>query len=227
MFSTPASREAPSTSRGRRMAPEQSASREYIARVQKKHVDAPVPHDAVSRRRSTSAPLTHGAVSHQSCRRHATTITAETSARVFPTATSTQVSTPRGANAAQSESLLTWGAPDRSTPPRRALRSPSSPLSSANCSQEISLKSLTGERRHVGAPGQVMGGLFSSAFHCGAPANVERARPILRQRDNCVSRGEGPKPKPCRLMRKCSSQSHERGFMFIDSAVVPIPRPHP
>jgi hypothetical protein len=200
------------------MCPGVEASRECVFRLQKKHIDPPVPQDAVSRRRTSSAPP--ASASHQSCRR--TQVPATTLDRVFPICTSdaTAPTLPRKAS-----SILSWESAERATPHRRALRSPSS--SCEVSSREFSLKSLTGERRHLNTPGQAVGGLFNSVFPCEKRSTLDRARPILRQKSNCFSRGEEPQPKPCRSLRKCSSQSHSRGFSFIDSAVVPSPRPNP
>lgn len=205
------------------MGPSVGASQESVIRVQKKHIDPPAPHDPVSRRRTSSAPP--ASPSHQSCRRH-TLGTAPTSDRVFPS------NAPAAATSTVphiAPSILSWEGSQPVTPQRRYLRSPSSPSSceSSARDREFSLKSLTGERRHMNPPGQVSGGLFTSIFPCEKPASVERTRPILRQKYNCVSRGEGPQPKPCRLLRKCSAHSQGRGFTFIDSAVVPFPRPNP
>lgn len=210
------------TPRGRRRAPEVETPSDTIERhfrIQKKHVNPPAPHEGISRRRSSSAPLTHEASPHFSAKRHAG-VSVGTSERVFPTAQS-QPSTPR---IQAPPSILSWEGGDASTPAKRPVRKSSSNESNG---KEFSLKSLTGERRHVDTPGQVAGGLFSSIFGCGKMEVSDHVRPILRQKNNCVAHGEAPKPKPFRLMRKCSTQSHDRGFMFVDSAVVPLSRPHP
>jgi hypothetical protein len=208
-----------SSSRGRRRAPEYAPSSECCFRIQKKHVDPPTPQNFVSRRRTTSAPPAVEEPIHnqKSSKRHAS-LHAETSERVFPTSTEkTSIS-----RATSARSILSWEGCDRvaAPPQRRSLRS----ASIDPAVKEFSIKSLTGERRHVDPPGQVHGGLFNVLTSDNHPPS--RARPILRQKNNCVSHGEGPKPKPCRLMRKCSGQSHDRGFTFLDSAVVPLSRPN-